>query len=170
MNWRPCKPAVRPAAALGLGLLLAALAFGGCASRPRPAEPDAPPAGYQRRIVVLVERADFQPVAGAQVRIEVEAPTQLISPAGGVGRTDGRGALELVFEPRPQYDRGALTGGDIIADFPIRAVLTIGRAGGAPVKRVIEDRQTFARYADPLYQGLNRDPETEATYFGLTMP
>ena len=147
-------------------LTLAAAVAAGCAARPAVlADPTAPPAGYQRRIMVVVETADFRPVAGAEVRIEVEAPTRLIEPASGRGRTNGQGGLELVFEPLPHYDQGAMVGGDIIVDFPIKAFVTVGGS----VRRVLNDRETFARYADPLYQGLNRDPETGVTYYQITL-
>lgn len=144
------------------------LIFGAGCGGPRRAalkDPSAPPAGYQRKIVVVLERAGFRPAPGEQIKVAVEAPTRLVSPSGGVGRTDARGALELVFEPAPHYDDQALKGGDIIADFPIKAYLSIGGPGRSPLIRLIEDRETYARYADPLYQGLNRDPETEATYY-----
>ncbi len=156
------------------GLLLTVLLAGllaGCG--PRPAEltdPAAPRAGYQRRIMVVLERADFRPVAGAEVRIEVEAPTRLVSPAGGRGRTNAQGGLELVFEPLPEYDRSAAKAGDVVVDFPVRAKLTIGGAGKGAMVRWIDDRETYARYADPLYQGLSRDPETGMTYYSLIVP
>lgn len=137
----------------------------GCSSRPAVLrDPTAPPTDYQRRMVVVLERPGFYPAAGVAVRVEVEGPTRLVSPASGQGRTNAQGALELVFEPVAHYDQAALRGGDIVAEFPIKATLSIGG-----VRRVLEDRQTFARYADPLYQGLNRDPETKATYHHITL-
>lgn len=164
MKSAPSKKA-RPAA-LGLALVLAALTAWGCA--PSPAvlrDPTAPPTGYQRRMVLVLERPGFYPAAGVEVRVEVEAPTRLVSPASGRGRTDGRGALELVFEPLPRYDEAALRGGDVVAEFPVKATLIIG--GGR--REILEDHQTFARYADPLYQGLNRDPESQTTYHHITL-
>ncbi|MDR0881878.1 MAG: hypothetical protein LBP55_04990 [Candidatus Adiutrix sp.] len=162
------ETAPRPVCLCLAGLVMA-LFLAGCG--PRSAvltDPTAPPVGYQRQITVVLERANFRPVAGAEVAIEVEAPTRLISPASGRGRTDSQGALELVFEPVPRYGPEALKSGDIVADFPLRATLTIGGRGG--LQRVIDDRQTFARYADPLYQGLNRDPEPGPTYLQMTIP
>lgn len=130
-------------------------------------DPTAPPTGYQRKITVVLEREGFYPVAGAEVRIETEEPTRLVSPAGGRGRTDSSGALALIFEPPPHYDQKVLAGGDIVAEFPVKARLIVGRGGS--VHR-INDTQTFARYADPLYQGLNRDPEPEVTYHHIMLP
>lgn len=151
------------------GLLLLSLA--GCGPRPAAlSDPTAPPTGYLRRMVVVVETSDFHPVAGAEVAVTVEGPTVLVSPAGGRGRTDGRGALELVFEPHPHYDQKVLAGGDIVADFPVRGRLTISRAGRATFTVELNDSQTFARYADPLYQGLNRDPVAEPTYLHISVP
>ena len=100
------------------------------------------------------------------VTIETEPPTQLVSPADGFGRTDERGRLELVFAPLPHYDQAALTGGDIIADFPVRARLIIG----GTLAGEIDDRETFARYADPLYRGLNRDPDGQPAHLFIYLP
>lgn len=143
-----------------------------CGCGPRRAvlkDPTAPPGGYQRKIVLLLQRADYRPIAGARVKIAAEAPTRLISPEGGQGRTDANGTLELVFEPLPHYDQKVLGGGDIVADFPIKAHLTIEGVKGGPLTRILDDQESFARYADPLYQGLNRDPEPEATFYRLTI-
>lgn len=159
------KKAYYAAALLGLTLTGLALAWG-CSSRPAVLkDPTAPPTNYQRRMVLVLERPGFYPEAGVEVRVEVEGPTRLVSPASGRGRTNGQGALELIFEPVAHYDQAALRGGDVVAEFPVKASLSIG--GG--VRRVLEDRQTFARYADPLYQGLNRDPEAKPTYHHITL-
>lgn len=159
------KKAYPAAALLGLALTGILLVWG-CSSRPAALkDPAAPPAGYQRRLVVVLERPGFYPAAGVEVRVEVEGAARLVSPASGRGRTNGQGALELVFEPWPHYDQAALRGGDVVAEFPVKASLIIG--GGT--RRALEDRQTFARYADPLYQGLNRDPETKPTYHHITL-
>lgn len=156
----------KPALVSSLAALAGILLVWGCSGgRPDPMkDPVAPPTGYQRRMVVVLERPGFYPAAGVEVRVEVEAPARLVSPASGRGRTDGQGALELVFEPLPEYDRRVLSGGDVVVEFLVKAHLTIGDR-----KRTLEDRQTFARYADPLYQGLNRDPETRPTYHHLIL-
>ncbi|MDR3037943.1 MAG: hypothetical protein LBV21_01420 [Candidatus Adiutrix sp.] len=150
---------------LPVWVLLAALALA-CGGRRGIDDPTAPPADYLRRLVLVLERPDFRPAAGVDISVETEPPTRLVSPAGGSGRTDGRGRLELVFAPPPRYDQAALAGGDIIVDFPVRARLTLGGA----LTRDIDDRETFARYADPLYQGLNRDPEPGPTPVVITLP
>lgn len=151
------------AAAL-LALTGLALAWG-CSSRPAALkDPTAPPTNYQRRMVLVLERSGFYPAAGVEVQVKVEGPARLVSPASGRGRTNAQGALELIFEPVAHYDQAALRGGDVVAEFPVKATLSIGG-----VRRVLEDRQTFARYADPLYQGLNRDPETKPTYHHITL-
>lgn len=132
--------------------------------------PTAPPGNYFRRIMLVLEKADYRPVAKATVTVETEAPTRLVSPAGGIGRTDVRGTLELVFAPLPNYDRTALAGGDIIVDFPIKAKLTISLAKAASFIYLLDEKETFARYADPLYQGLTRDPEAKTSYHLILIP
>ncbi|MDR2947346.1 MAG: hypothetical protein LBV79_11460 [Candidatus Adiutrix sp.] len=156
----------------GAALLLLALAVGtGCPAKPaRLADPTAPPSGYQRQIMLVVETPNFKPVAGAEVSIETEAPTRLISPENGRGRTDARGGLLMVFEPLPHYDEAVLAGGDVLADFPIQARVTVRRGQQMLADRVLSDRETFARYADPLYQALNRDPEAGVSYYNIILP
>lgn len=153
-------------------VIIAALGFWSCspAKPARLSKPTAPPEGYQRRIVIVLERPDFRPVAGAWIKVEAEVPTVLVSPAGGMGQTNGQGGLTLIFEPKPHYDEKALAGDDIIVDFPVKAKLTITGAGRGPLVRYIDDRETFARYADPLYQGLNRNPESGETYYEIILP
>lgn len=167
------RPKTRSKPALGLGLLAAllSLALAGCAavSREKLSRPEAP-AAYQRAIMLVLERPDFSPVAGAAVRIESETPTRLLKPAGGTGRTDARGGLELLFEPLPHYEQSAWAGGDIIVDYPVKARIFIDRPGRASLEVLLDDRESFARYADPLYQGLNRDPEPGLTYYTVTLP
>ncbi|UQZ89676.1 hypothetical protein C4J81_10835 [Deltaproteobacteria bacterium Smac51] len=155
-------------AALLVMAVAAALAVVGCSAvgREKLSRPEAPE-NYQRRIMLVVERPDFRPVGGAEITIETEAPTRLVAPAGGRGRTDGQGALELVFEPVPHYDRSAWAGGDIIVEYPVRAKLIIRRQGRAAAEVILDDKESFARYADPLYQGLNRDPEPGLTYYAI---
>lgn len=162
-----CSP--RPGALLAaalLGLFLAGCSAVGTEGLSRPEAPEA----YRRTIVLVLERPDFRPLGGVEVSIETEAPTRLLQPAGGRGRTDGRGGLELVFEPLPHYDQSVWAGGDIIVDYPIKARLLIERPGRGALEVVLDDRESFARYADPLYQGLNRDPETGLTYYTVTVP
>lgn len=159
---------------LGGGILLLvclAASLGACGGRSAVlTDPTAPPAGYQRRIMLVVENSDFRAVSGAEVKIETEAPTRLISPEGGLGRTDERGGLLLVFEPLPHYDQAVTAGGDVLADFPVKARVTVRKGGRVLTDRVLTDRETFARYADPLYQGLNRNPETDVTYYNIMLP
>ena len=146
-----------------LFLVFAAALAWGCHRSPPPG--DAPPRDYQRRLVLVLERADHRPAAGAPVAIETGPSAKLLSPADGWGRTDGQGRLELVFAPRPQPDAAARAGGDVIVDYPVQAVLTL------PDGRVVtlDDRETFARYADAAYQGLNRDPETGPVHYVINL-
>ncbi len=119
---------------------------------------------------MVLEREDFRPAPGVPVRVETEAPTRLLEPAGGAGRTGARGELELVFEPLPHYDQSAWAGGDVIVDYPVKARLFIERAGRKTLEIILDDGESFARYADPLYQALNRDPERGLTYYTVTLP
>ena len=149
------------------GLLMAALAAlaWGCGHR-APPPGDKPPQDYVRHLVLVVERAGYRPAAGVPVIIETGPLTELLSPAEGRGLTDGRGRLELVFATRPQTHKAARAGGDVIVDYPVQAVLTL--PGGQAL--TLDDRETFARYADAFYQGLNRDPETGPVHYVISLP
>jgi hypothetical protein len=145
-------------------VLLAAVAWA-CGHR-TPPPGDAPPEGYLRRLVLVLERADYRPAAGVPVMIETSSSARLVSPAGGQGVTDGQGRLELVFAPEPRPHEAARAGGDVIVDYPVQAALTL------PDGRVmnLDDLETFARYADERYQGLDRDPETGPVYYVISLP
>ena len=160
----PEIPAFRPAGVLVLLAVLAAAL--GCGGRRTPPPEFQPPEDYLRRLVLVLERADHRPAAGVPVHIETGPEARLMSPPEGRGRTDGQGRLELVFVPRPRPDEAARAGGDVIVDYPVQAVLTL--PGGRVL--TLDDRETFARYADARYQGLNRDPETRPVYYLISLP
>lgn len=162
---RPTVPEIFRA--LGAALLMCAALACAAPGREKLLAPQAPES-YQRRIMLVLEREDFRPVPGAEIR--VESDTTLLKPAGGAGRTDARGGLELVFQPLPHYDQSAWAGGDIIVEYPIKARLLIKRPGRADLEVELSERETFARYADPLYQALNRDPEPGLTYYTVVVP
>jgi hypothetical protein len=147
-----------------LFLVFAAALAWGCHRTPPPGA--APPQNYLRRLVLVLERADHPPAAGVPVTIETGPLTELLSPAEGRGLTDGRGRLELIFATRPQPHKAARAGGDVIVDYPVQAVLTLpdGQA------LTLDDWETFARYADAFYQGLNRAPETGPVHYVISLP
>jgi len=148
-----------------LALALALALAPGCGGRRTPPPGAEPPEGYLRRLVLVLERADYRPAAGTPVLIETAPPAQLVSPAEGRGLTDAQGRLELVFAPRPEPNAAARAGGDVIVDYPVQAVLTL--PGGRTLN--LDDRETYARYADSAYQGLNRDPEAKPTYYVINL-
>jgi hypothetical protein len=153
----PGRRAGIPALALAI-----ALAWG-CGGHRAPPPGAAPPEGFLRRLVLVMERADYRPAAGMPVTIETGPSTRLVSPDDGRGRTDGQGRLELVFAPRPEPNEAARSDGDVIVDYPVQATLTLpdGRT------LTLDDRETYARYADPIHQGLNRAPETGPVYYTI---
>jgi hypothetical protein len=124
----------------------------------------------ERRLTLIFEReGDFRPLAGREVRLTVLAPAKLVSPADGRGVTDAAGRLEARVEPTAVYDRSALKTGDVVVEFPVfmTALMAID---GAVYEWDIDDRESFARYQDPLYRGLNRDPGAEPLRLTLTLP
>jgi hypothetical protein len=126
---------------------------------------------YPERRLALVFQKDktYSPVAGARVAVEVEPPARLLAPASGQGLTDADGVLAITVAPAAQYDQSALKAGDVAVDFPIALTVSMERDGRV-LTWDLDDNQSFARYRDPLYQGLNRDPDQEPAYVTLTLP
>jgi hypothetical protein len=126
---------------------------------------------YDRRTLVLVfqQEGTYQPAAGAAVRVEAAAPARLISPAGGRGLTNSYGELTVVVAPAALYDESVLKQGDIVIDYPVDLAVTMIRSG-RELGWSVSDNQSFARYRDPLYQGLNRDPDPQPGFMTLTLP
>ena len=155
-----------PRLAIAWLAVLAAFLAWGCGGRRLPPIEAEPPEGYLRRLVLVLEQSDYRPAAGVPVNIETGPSALLVSPTEGRGRTDSQGRLELVFAPRPRPDEKALAGGDVIVDYPVQAILSL--PGGRIL--ILDDRETFARYADARYQGLNRDPETKPVYYLISLP
>jgi hypothetical protein len=128
------------------------------------------PVGNQRRILLTFEReSNFSVLAHHEVRVVVKEPATLISPASGQARTDSAGQLELLIEPVAIYDRNALKSGDIVVDYP--AELTVSLISGQTVYEWdLDGHDSFARYSDPLYRGLDRDTDPATLSLTLTVP
>jgi hypothetical protein len=131
--------------------------------------PEAP-ARADRELVLTFEReSDFAPMAGRAVTVTLNGPGEVLVPEGGRGRTDGSGRLRLVVSPVAVYDRSALKTGDIVVEYP--APLTVAMVvGPATFEWDLDAGQSFARYRDPLYRGLNRDPAPSPWHMTLTIP
>ncbi|MDR1165910.1 MAG: hypothetical protein LBO66_08610 [Deltaproteobacteria bacterium] len=155
-----------------LALAWLSLAFlPGCLSPHAPlAHPEIP--DFKERTVILVfERENsFRPLSGALVTVSVSSPARLLSPAGGVGRSGPDGSLAVVYAPALFYDLSAAQEGDVVADFPALLFVTLDAGGDEIIEFEVDDSLSFARYQDPLYQGLNRDPSPGPTYVNLAVP
>jgi hypothetical protein len=109
------------------------------------------------------------PVAGREVSIRLWPETaKLVSPSGGLGRTDGQGLLKVLFMPPAVYDQSALQGGDIVAEYPAKIEISL-KDGQESWEWVIDDTVSYARYQDPLFQGLDRNPDPSPEYMTLTL-
>jgi hypothetical protein len=160
-------------AILPWAILLALVALSGCSSPSRYEDGligAQAPVGNRRRILLTFEReSDFSALAHREVLVSVREPATLASPAGGRGLTDQSGQIELLVDPVAVYDRDALKSGDIIVDYP--AELTVSMAiGGTVYEWDLDGHDSFARYADPLYRGLDRDPDPATLSLTLTVP
>lgn len=123
-----------------------------------------------RKLSLTFEReSNYAALASQEVTVTVKSPATLVSPANGRARTDSTGTMEIVVMPVAIYDKNALKAGDIVVDFP--AELTVSMAVGQAIYEWdIDGHESFARYSDPLYRGLNRDPDPEALSLTLTIP
>jgi hypothetical protein len=149
------------------------LAVTGCAY-PTPFDnglygPEAPVYPERKLVLIFEKEGSFNPIVGARAKIEVAPPARLISPSQGTGVTDVDGTLALTIAPVAQYDQSALLAGDIAVDYPISITVTMEREG-RELSWELNDNQSFVRYRDPLYQGVNRDPAKEPAFMTLTLP
>lgn len=154
-------------------LLILGTCLGGCAY-PTPFDnglyrAEAPVYPERRLVLVFQREKTYSPVAGAKVQIEVAPPARLLKPESAVGVTDADGTLALVLEPVAKYDESALKAGDIAVDYPLALTVTMARDEKL-LTWDLSDNQSFARYRDPLYQGLNRDPDPAPAFMTLTLP
>ncbi|MDR1041793.1 MAG: hypothetical protein LBR80_16840 [Deltaproteobacteria bacterium] len=162
----PASPAFAASAFAALALALSA----GCAAVPS-GPPEALAADFPERRVILVfeDERSFRPLSGRRVRILLSRPAALVSPANGLAVTGPEGSVEVVYRPVAVYDRSALAAGDVVADFP--AVLFVSmEAPDGEFEWQVDDTVSFARYRDPLYQGLDRDPDPGPAYVNLFLP
>jgi hypothetical protein len=159
--------------ALLAALLATLLAVSGCSYPQRfdsPLSGPQAPESHDRELVVTFEReSDFSPLAGRAVTVLLKGPGELLVPAQGRGVTDGSGRLRVLVSPVAVYDQSALKTGDIVIEYPVDLTLSM-TIGDATFEWDLDARQSFARYQDPLYQGLNRDPATEPLFLTLTIP
>ncbi|MDR1079996.1 MAG: hypothetical protein LBQ79_03295 [Deltaproteobacteria bacterium] len=150
---------------------LALAAAAGCVAAVPAGPPEPLAADFPERRLVLVfeDQRAFRPLSGRRVRISVSAPARLLAPADGTAVTGPSGALEVVYRPVAVYDESALAAGDVVADFP--AVLSVSMdAGGDTLQWQVDDTLSYARYRDPLYQGLDRDPDPGPSHVNLYVP
>jgi hypothetical protein len=137
-----------------------------------PAGPAPPLAAEfpERRVILVFEgERDFRPLAGRRVKIILSSPAVLVSPAGGAATVGPGGEVEVVYRPAAVYSESALAAGDVLADFP--AVLFVSMDLGSEIfEWQVDDTLTYARYRDPLYRGLDRDPDPGPSYINLMLP
>jgi hypothetical protein len=167
------KPAAGPAAGLIISLVLLILALPSCASPNRYLDKlkdtQVVTPGPRRLLLTFESESRYAALSHKKVSISVKAPATLLSPASGQGTTNAQGQLEVVIEPIGIYDRKALKGGDIVVDYP--AELTVALSLGSTIYEWdLDGHDSFARYGDPLYRGLDRDPDPAALHLTLTIP
>ncbi|MDR2368127.1 MAG: hypothetical protein LBF58_08485 [Deltaproteobacteria bacterium] len=159
--------------ALALAALLAAALLPACASPPRYEDAlleTQVKSAFPRRLLLTFEReSNFSVLAHREVTVAVKPPATLLSPPSGTGRTDASGQLEIVVEPVAIYDRKAIKGGDLVVDYPVELTVSIV-ADSAVYEWDLDGHDSFARYSDPLYRGLDRDPDASALNLTLTVP
>jgi hypothetical protein len=151
-------------------LLLLPLALASCSIPIQDTGPaDAGTPGFsERRLIFVFEGGPFYtPVAGAHVEFSLQPPAVILTPASSRAVTGPAGEVELSYRPVAIYDRSALDDGDVIADFPAVFNITLTTKGGKVYEWSFEESLSYARYQDPLYQGLNRDPSPGPSYVNL---
>jgi hypothetical protein len=133
--------------------------------------PEALAAEFPERRLVLVfeDQRSFRPLSGRKVKILLSQPAALVLPADGAAVTGPAGSVEVVYRPVAVYDESALAAGDVVADYPAVLFITM-EAPGEDLEWQVDDTLSYARYRDPLYQGLDRDPDPGPSYVNLFLP
>jgi hypothetical protein len=121
----------------------------------------------ERRLILVFENeSSFTPLTGRRVKIQISSPATLITPADGSAVTGSGGEVEVTYRPVAVYSENALNAGDIVAEFP--AILNVSMELGDDVLEwQVDDTLYYARYSDPLYQGLDRDPDPGPYHINL---
>jgi hypothetical protein len=131
----------------------------------------SPPFFPQRELYLVFEREkDLTPLTHKKVNIKISSPTTLLYPPGGDAITDSQGAVYVVYTPVSRYDESAYKAGDLIIDYPATLYITMDLSDSDSFEWQIDDSLSFASYGDPLYQGLNREPDKGPSYINLILP
>ncbi|MDR2443230.1 MAG: hypothetical protein LBE31_06895 [Deltaproteobacteria bacterium] len=128
------------------------------------------PTGHGRLLILTFEReSDFSPLAHQSVTVAMTSPGAVKSPIDGQGLTDSNGQLTISVSTVAVYDKSALKTGDVVVEYPVDLLVTL-KTTGQTYQWDLDARQSFARYRDPLYRGLNRDLSPEPLHLTLTVP
>jgi hypothetical protein len=131
--------------------------------------PQAPIINKRQLRLAFEKESNYTPLANCDVYVSLKGPSKLLSPPSGHGRTDEAGQLEIAIEPVGIYDKSALNNGDIVVEYPADITVSL-TYNSIKYEWDIDHFESFARYQDPLYQGLNRDPDTTPILLTLTIP
>ncbi|MDR2200211.1 MAG: hypothetical protein LBR53_12355 [Deltaproteobacteria bacterium] len=150
-------------------LLLLPILLAACSIPARdPGQITETPSFSERALVLVFERErGYLPVSGARVEIKLRPPAALLSPADGRATTASDGSVRLSYRPVAVYDQPALNDGDVIADYLADFTVILETGGGETWEWNFRDDVSYARYQDPLYQGLNRDPDSGPRHVNL---
>jgi hypothetical protein len=118
--------------------------------------------------MVFETENEFSPLAHREVSVKLAPPARLISPPGGTATTRSDGSVDIVYAPVAVYDESAFRDGDIIADYPAVFSITL-KEGGELYQWEVDDTLSYAHYQDPLYQGLDREPDQGPVHINLTI-
>lgn len=141
----------------------------GCVSQnPRALVPTVPDITTRKLVLVFEREKNYRPIPLGQVTLSVSAPVKLLSPSQG--KTNPDGSFLVSYEPIAIYDQNALEVGDIVIDYPAVIYVKLETADGLVFNWELSDHMSYARYADPLYQGLNREPTPGPIYYNLSIP
>jgi hypothetical protein len=140
-------------------------------SRPATYDTQSPPLFTQRELSLVFEReSNYAPLSGKKVKIRISSPAELILPASGEATTDAKGAVRVLYKPVSRYDESALAAGDLIVDYPAILYVTMSLSPYQNYEWQVDDSQSFASYGDPLYRGLDREPDAGPFYINLFLP
>ncbi|MFH1092382.1 MAG: hypothetical protein V1742_12515, partial [Pseudomonadota bacterium] len=119
---------------------------------------EAPPMHYLRGVEFAVTDLSGRPLPGVKADLNpawgrVATPGKLLS--------DQSGLIRFQFEPVIENPMAGLLVRDVFLLYRMVFAYRLSKEGYLDLDGQMEDDQEFARMADPLYQGLNRDPTSK---------
>lgn len=124
------------------------------------------PASYQRQILFQVRDVEGRPVPEVQARLSPSLGRVL---GETIQYSDAAGRISVLVKPVVEDPLAGLRVRDRFLFFHTALQYRLSKPGYLDQEGRIKDRQEWAAFADPLYQGLNRRPSPKPLVIPVTL-